>query len=173
MAPSAMRSQSYCLAARGRPEQCEWRKETHDAIFLPMCQGWPHLFLRCCRQLLCGERVKRARCWKGNVSVELRQEMARGLSHKDLMVEGRPALLRHPYMDCCRGGRIVIIFNEKTAIKAAAYISSCNTNAHWRQMGNHTRCARGNMQNISICRNSLDFCYFYNCEEFVVFSMPT
>ena len=173
MAQSAMRSQSYCLAARGRPEQCEWLKETHDAIFLPMCQGWPHLFLRCCRQLLCGERVKRARCWKGNVSVKLRQEMARVLSHKGVMVEGRPALLRQSYMDCCRGGRIVIIFNEKTAIKAAAYISSCNTNALWWQMGNQVRCARGNMQNISICRNSLDFCYFYNCEEFVVFSMPT
>ncbi|GEM_PF-5154161 len=88
------------------------------------------------------------------------------------MVEGRPALLRQSYMDCCRGGRIVIIFNEKTAIKVAAYISSCNTNALWWQMGNQVRCARGNMQNISICRNSLDFCYFYNCEEFVVFSMP-
>ena len=87
--------------------------------------------------------MKRARCWKGNVSVKLRQEMARVLSHKGVMVEGRPALLRHPYMDCCRGGRIVIILNEKTAIKAAAYISSCNTNALWRQMGNQARCARG------------------------------
>ena len=100
MAQSTMRSQSYCLAARVRPEQCEWRKETHDAIFLPMCQGWPHLFLRCCRQLLCGERVKRARCWKGNVSVKLRQDIARVLSHKGVMVEGRPALLRQSYMDC-------------------------------------------------------------------------
>ena len=45
------------------------------------------------------------------------------------MVEGRPALLRQSYMDCCRGGRIVIVLNEKIAIKAAAYISSCNTNA--------------------------------------------
>ena len=117
MAPSAMRSQSYCLAARGRPKQCEWRKETHDAIFLPMCQGWPHLFLRCCRQLLCGERVKRARCWKGNVSVKLHQDIARGLSHKGVMVEGRPALLRQSYMDCCRGGRIVIILNEKKPLR--------------------------------------------------------
>ena len=50
------------------------------------------------------------------------------------MVEGRPALLRQSYMDSCRGGWIVL--NEKTAIKAAAYISSCNTNALWRQMGN-------------------------------------
>ena len=45
------------------------------------------------------------------------------------MVEGRPALLRQSYMDCPYGGRIVIILNEKTAIKAAAYIFSCNTNA--------------------------------------------
>ena len=68
------------------------------------------------------------------------------------MVEGRPALLRQSYMDCPYGGRIVIILNEKKAIKAAAYISSCNTNGLWRQMDNHARCARDNMQNISICK---------------------
>lgn len=28
------------------------------------------------------------------------------------------------------------MLNEKTAIKVAAYISSCNTNVLWRQMGN-------------------------------------
>ena len=86
--------------------------------------------------------MKRARCRKGNVSVKLRQDIARGLSHKGVIVEGRPALLRQSYMDCPYGGRIVIILNEKTAIKAA-YISSCNTNALWRKMGNHARCARG------------------------------
>ena len=44
--------------------------------------------------------MKRARCWKGNVSVKLRQDIARVLSHKGVMVEGRPALLRQSYMDC-------------------------------------------------------------------------
>ena len=51
------------------------------------------------------------------------------------MIEGRPALLNQSYMACTRGGRIEIILNEKTAIKVAAYISSCNTNALWWQMG--------------------------------------
>ena len=55
--------------------------------------------------------------------------------HKGVMIEGRPALLNQSYMACTRGGRIEIILNEKTAIKAAAYISSCNTNALWWQMG--------------------------------------
>ena len=39
------------------------------------------------------------------------------------------------YMDCSRGGQILIILNEETAAKAAKYISSCNTNALWWQMG--------------------------------------
>ena len=48
--------------------------------------------------------MKRARCRKGNVSVKLRQGIARVLSHEGVMVEGRPALLRQSYMDSCRGG---------------------------------------------------------------------
>ena len=55
--------------------------------------------------------------------------------HEGVMIEGRPALLNQSCMKCTRGGRIEIILNEKTAIKAAAYISSCNTNALWWQMG--------------------------------------
>ena len=69
------------------------------------------------------------------------------------MVEGRPALLRQSYMDCPRGGRIVIILNGKTAIKAAAYISSCNTHALWWQMGSQARCARG--KNIKDAKNKV------------------
>ena len=38
-------------------------------------------------------------------------------------------------MNCSRGGQIMIILNEETAAKAAKYISSCNTNALWWQMG--------------------------------------
>ena len=57
------------------------------------------------------------------------------LPHNGVMIEGRPALLNQSYMNCTRGGRIEIVLNEKTAIKAAAYISSCNTNALWWQMG--------------------------------------
>ena len=57
------------------------------------------------------------------------------LPHKGVMIEGRPALLNQSYMDCSRGGQILIILNEETAAKAAKYISSCNTNALWWQMG--------------------------------------
>ena len=57
------------------------------------------------------------------------------LPHEGVMMEGRPALLNKSYMKCSRGGQIMIILNEETAAKAAKYISSCNTNALWWQMG--------------------------------------
>ena len=57
------------------------------------------------------------------------------LPHEGVMIEGRPALLNQSYMDCSRGGKIMIILSEETAAKAAKYISSCNTNALWWQMG--------------------------------------
>ena len=57
------------------------------------------------------------------------------LPHEGVMIEGRPALLNQSCMKCSRGGQILIILNEETAAKAAKYISSCNTNALWWQMG--------------------------------------
>lgn len=50
-------------------------------------------------------------------------------AHKGVIFEGRPALLNQSFMSCSRGGRIDIILNEQVALKAAAYISSCNNNA--------------------------------------------
>ena len=50
-------------------------------------------------------------------------------------IEGQPALLNGSYMMCSRQGRIEIILNEQTAIKAADYISSCNNKAFWWQVG--------------------------------------
>ena len=55
--------------------------------------------------------------------------------HTKVKIEGQPALLNGSYMMCSRQGRIEIILNEQTAIKAADYISSCNNKAFWWQVG--------------------------------------
>ena len=71
-------------------------------------------------------------------------------------------------MDCSRGGQILIILNEETAAKAAKYISSCNTNALWWQMGSQavqgvlagmTMASTGPVGLVEMNINVLFFCF--------------